>query len=978
MSCVREIEPTTESDLHEVVFHAGWDAETKTALQEDGSVWWSPGDEISLFIGDGRNYRLTSTNTESAAEVDFVGQAGDGSADYVAVFPYGYNDSYDGTYVRVDIPNFQRAPKGSFDRRAFVSIAKSSNEQLSFKNLCGGIKFSVASEGIKEIHFAASWGMMHSLLKVNPDDLTDMEWVGNSSGDFEVRPEGDYFEVGEYYYAILPVGLYPHGLTVRYIKDDSYAIYHAPATEIKKSVFKRLYDKEADLKFKRIYDNKGVITESCVLPAGVDKSSITEVHFNVNSDVETSTTLPHSSEYAPIFFDLRGTVANYYTSADVIELRSGSLFRDWTHLRSVDLSAFDVQIDDLSYMFSGCAQLKDITWGDFSTEDVVNMAGMFEGCASMTSLDVSTFNTSNVTDFGGMFSGCRSLEAIDLRSFDLSNAEKTSYMFDRCSLIKTIEFPHSSTSNLQMMHYMFSGCYALEHVDLSSFDTSNVDMMIDLFKGCRCLRSLDLSNFNTEKVASFRSLFSECINLEHLNISSFKSTVLVDAETMLYGTRKLTTLDLGELDLHDRVDGGTGLGLGELSKDCHIRCTEQTKSALIEASSRLGNESLRLSNEKYKWHTDGSLLPDVSFEFEENLYCSTDYSKDKAVRTVQLATEGAGIDIVLMGDAYSDRLIADGTYDKDMERAIDAIFTVEPFKSFKHLFNIYIVYAVSENEVIGKSTALDCRDTPRPIGSASFSWYSYYFSAAKNYYPGNISPIILMHSDSDLLSDGAATGFIAYHQGGGDYYMNDPRRDDYSGGFSEAQAYILGQTARFDYAVRHEFGHSFGFLMDEYIYTDMGGISYFDWEFCFAYGLWKNVDIVSGSSVKWAKFINDPRYAGTGIGVYEGAYLPTDMWRPSPTSIMRDDEGDKCGFNAPSREAIYYRIHKLAFGKTWQYDYDTFVQWDAPNIAADKEYHSTHPTQLKSTAVRPAKKPCLEMRDVVLPDGREGKRIIMY
>ena len=34
------------------------------------------------------------------------------------------------------------------------------------------------------------------------------------------------------------------------------------------------------------------------------------------------------------------------------------------------------------------------------------------------------------------------------------------------------------------------------------------------------------------------------------------------------------------------------------------------------------------------------------------------------------------------------------------------------------------------------------------------------------------------------------------------------------------------------------------------------------------------------------------------------------------------------GFNAPSREAIYYRIHKLAFGTTWEYDYESFVKWD--------------------------------------------------
>lgn len=48
--CAKEIEQQhPQEEMHEVVFHAGWAPETKTVLQEDGSVWWSPGDEISLF-----------------------------------------------------------------------------------------------------------------------------------------------------------------------------------------------------------------------------------------------------------------------------------------------------------------------------------------------------------------------------------------------------------------------------------------------------------------------------------------------------------------------------------------------------------------------------------------------------------------------------------------------------------------------------------------------------------------------------------------------------------------------------------------------------------------------------------------------------------------------------------------------------------------------------------------------------------------
>ncbi len=42
-------------------------------------------------------------------------------------------------------------------------------------------------------------------------------------------------------------------------------------------------------------------------------------------------------------------------------------------------------------------------------------------------------------------------------------------------------------------------------------------------------------------------------------------------------------------------------------------------------------------------------------------------------------------------------------------------------------------------------------------------------------------------------------------------------------------------------------------------------------------------------------------------------------------------KNNKGGFNAPSREAIWYRIHKLAYGDEWEYDYEDFVEYDEVN-----------------------------------------------
>ena len=159
--CINEIEQQPQEELHEVVFHAGWAPETKTVLQEDGSVWWSPGDEISLFVGNIRaNYNLTSTNDAASAATDFVGNISEKpiGSHYIAVFPYNaVNDLYDNT-IRSEVPEHQKACPGTFDPKAFLSVARSDDETLYFRNVCSGIKFSVSNDGIKKVEFKPYYG----------------------------------------------------------------------------------------------------------------------------------------------------------------------------------------------------------------------------------------------------------------------------------------------------------------------------------------------------------------------------------------------------------------------------------------------------------------------------------------------------------------------------------------------------------------------------------------------------------------------------------------------------------------------------------------------------------------------------------------------------------------------------------------------------------------------------------------------------
>ena len=722
LSCIREAESQPQEEaqekLHEVVFHAGWEPETRTALQEDGSVWWSPGDEISLFVSDENGtirpqsggYKLTATITEPAAKADFVGQiAGDlEGATYTAIYPYNESNRVDmNGQLFFSIPAEQVAKEATFENGLFVSAAVSDGENLMFHNLCGGIKFSVAPEGIKKVEFYTTGAALAGKLMLDYDGYIRVDYYSYpmvESRAITVLAPNDVFEVGKYYYAVVAASEYGNdiegvSMRVSYYTDDSVASVYLPGCLFKRSVFKRLYEADKGLKFKRFYDSMARLDYD-FLPEGIDKTAITEAHFHVLDPTVTDTIISSGEgEYEPIYFEMIGTVAHFYSNAQVYKCNRVN-FEGWKSLCSLDLSMFDVSeaqlmnqafmdchsletldlssfdtgnVRDFNNMFNNCVSLRSLDVTNFDTSNAREMYAMFGNCKSLTTLDVSGFNTSSVTTFQrmfaacsglteldvtglntssatnlaemfsgcsllqsidvssfdtsnttsllgmfsscwnlrqidvsnfdtrkmenicGMFGHCRSLERVDLSSFDLTNVKYMDQLFYHCSNLREVIWPSSSTSNVVTLSYMFDQCSSLEQIDLSSFDTQNVTMMLNMFWGCSKLKSLDLSSFDTRKVTCMSHMFSGCRNLERLDISSFDSSSLTEAYNLFYNTYKLSSLNLGSFDLGSAAIDGAGQWLGDLTKCCHIRCTNDTKEALISTASRLRQD-------KYIWH----------------------------------------------------------------------------------------------------------------------------------------------------------------------------------------------------------------------------------------------------------------------------------------------------------------------------------------------------------------------------------------
>lgn len=304
----------------------------------------------------------------------------------------------------------------------------------------------------------------------------------------------------------------------------------------------------------------------------------------------------------------------------------------------------------------------------------------------------------------------------------------------------------------------------------------------------------------------------------------------------------------------------------------------------------------------------------------EYYYVSSDFSNDGIVNELSLGQHGTDNNIILMGDGFSDRQIADGTYSSVMQNAMDALFSEEPYKSYKNYFNVYSVSVVSPTE--GYDHNGQTLETGFGEGTKVYGSNYKVMEYAKKVIPETKmdDALIIVLMNKDIYAGGC--------------YMYDAPGGDFGRGTSIAYVPVNSNPETFISIVLHEAGgHGFAKLADEYAYDYMGSIStdvIASTKVNEVYGWWKNIDFTNNTvQVKWSAFISDNRYANEEIGCYEGGLTYwSGVWRPTENSIMRYNTG---GFNAPSRYAIWYRINKLAYGESWNGTYEDFVEYDALN-----------------------------------------------
>lgn len=296
------------------------------------------------------------------------------------------------------------------------------------------------------------------------------------------------------------------------------------------------------------------------------------------------------------------------------------------------------------------------------------------------------------------------------------------------------------------------------------------------------------------------------------------------------------------------------------------------------------------------------------------------YGEDEWL-TLQKATKGrnGGINIVILGDGFNAKEIANGTCLSTMRQAAEHFFAIEPYTTYRDYFNVYTAFPIS---------------TETGVGTVNTMRYNRFGTAFSN-------GIGLKADYDDIFNYALNAPTVTKDNLKQTLIIIVPNSTDYGGitqMWEDGSAIAFCPKTTYEYPldwrgiIQHEAGgHGFGKLADEYIYHN----AFIDACRCTCCGHadavrqgknngWFDNISLSGkaNAVPWSHLIYDKRYSDI-VDIYEGAFMHSrGVFRSEQNSCMNNDIPY---FSTISRESIVKRIKSYA-GEA--FSFEDFVKND--------------------------------------------------
>ena len=303
------------------------------------------------------------------------------------------------------------------------------------------------------------------------------------------------------------------------------------------------------------------------------------------------------------------------------------------------------------------------------------------------------------------------------------------------------------------------------------------------------------------------------------------------------------------------------------------------------------------------------------------------------------------LNIVILGDGYVQKDYAEGgLFERRATSAMENFFGIEPFKSYRDRFDVYMAGYIYDKNLDGNGDYVyegtDNNTLGLDVHTYFDSWWDGTSTAISLAESGKTKVINAVQNDLGLTGGAyyrtIVIMLINSDANAGSTFYPEQNVGNLSGdGYhSFSVACVAANSTGFGGLVKHEAGgHAFGRLADEYITvaegTTVSEANKTSLANAHKVGFYTNVTTDYNNYDHFKMFTN-AGYTPAEVGYYEGAWRGSfGVWRSSATSIMQSS-GNTGNFNAVSRYAIWRRIILQAKG----IENDTmtdFVSYDQKN-----------------------------------------------
>ena len=363
----------------------------------------------------------------------------------------------------------------------------------------------------------------------------------------------------------------------------------------------------------------------------------------------------------------------------------------------------------------------------------------------------------------------------------------------------------------------------------------------------------------------------------------------------------------------------------------------------LSKASGTGKTELRLTFNPME-HGAGNRRDSILFrmpEEEYTTYCvvsqyDCEHEEDSYL-TLQEHTKGNGIDIVFIGDGFDGENISDGSYLEQIKQQTEYFFGIEPYKSHRDYFNVYVTFPLSQETGV----------------NTMHTYVNNRFGTLYGYDGNAMSTMDRLLTETDEIMDYVVEKSPLTNENlWRSLVILVPNSDAYNAvtDFWNNVPFCICPPSNRPYpqdtrgVIQHEAcGHGFGRLADEEIVLSQwpGSRVLKDIEEKQSWGWYQNIATTSNmKQVPWADFIFDTRYSDY-VDVYEGAYgYMRGIFRSEANSCM--NYGIPY-YNTISRLSIMRRIFDYArepFSMDYFYEHDTNKWGDRDGTTREGTVHA--------------------------------------